>query len=98
MHGKFIGLARMDSLCYATEVTQGNPSFTLLFVDIINSHVRDCERALLGPVEHVRLLNLVGKEQLLSLEEFHVFRLRLVPDVVVHRERLYVDYRVNHKF
>jgi len=98
MHGKLIGLARVDGLCHPTEVTQGNPSLALLFVDIIYSHVGDCERPFLGPVEHVRLLNLVGEKQLLSLEELYIFRLRLVPDVVIHRERLYVDYRVNHKF
>ena len=61
MNCEFLGLAWRDGLCQTTNILDKNCSLDLFFVDVVDGAVRDDKSALLGPLEHVCFLNLIGE-------------------------------------
>ena len=53
-------LAWSDCLCQASDSFDLDAALDLLFVDVVDGFVGDCQRALLGPVKHVGLLHFAG--------------------------------------
>ena len=53
-------LAWSDCLCQASDSFDLDAALDLLFVDVVDGFVGDCQRAFLSPVEHVGLFHFAG--------------------------------------
>ena len=61
VHSEFrCALAWWNSLSHASYGVDLDAALDLLFVDVVDGFVGDCQRALLGPVKHVGLLHFAG--------------------------------------
>ena len=63
MHGEFPHVFLRDSFDQRANGFNLNAPLYLLLVNVVKSFVRDGKCALLSPVKHICLLDLVGKEQ-----------------------------------
>jgi hypothetical protein len=61
VNGEFLHLTRWDCLCETTDIFQVDCTLDLFFVNVVNTLVCDDQGAFLCPIEHVRLLDLVGE-------------------------------------
>jgi len=66
VHRKLESLAWGDSLAEATDIFDEDLAFDVFLVNIVEGHICDDEGSLLGPLEHIGLLNFVGEKQFLA--------------------------------